>query len=283
MSVLTPLARFRKLFGVTKCAVIGMIHVKPLPGSPLNELGINEIVQHAVQEARIYSDSGVDGVLVENMFDTPYTLRESPEVTACMTRACQSVRDTVGPKMACGVQILAAHNRAALAVAAASNFNFIRAEGFVFSHIADEGLVNACAGDLLRYRKSLGGFAENIAIFCDIKKKHSSHAITSDVSIGETARNADFFLADGLIVTGNSTGVEPDGRDIEQVASAVPDQAIILGSGVNIENVENLSRFCHGVIVGSHFKKGGRWSGALDANKVRSFVEQLHNCSGRLP
>lgn len=51
-----------------------------------------------------------------------------------------------------------------------SGLDFIRAEGFVFSHVADEGIINACAGDLLRYRKQIG--AENIQIFADIKKKH---------------------------------------------------------------------------------------------------------------
>lgn len=51
-----------------------------------------------------------------------------------------------------------------------SGLDFIRAEGFVFSHVADEGIINACAGNLLRYRKQVG--AENIQIFADIKKKH---------------------------------------------------------------------------------------------------------------
>lgn len=51
-----------------------------------------------------------------------------------------------------------------------TGLDFIRAEGFVFSHVADEGLLNACAGDLLRYRKQIG--AEHVQIFTDIKKKH---------------------------------------------------------------------------------------------------------------
>ena len=47
---------------------------------------------------------------------------------------------------------------------------FIRAEGFVFSHVADEGLMNACAGDLMRYRREID--AEDIMVFTDVKKKH---------------------------------------------------------------------------------------------------------------
>lgn len=59
--------------------------------------------------------------------------------------------------------------------------DFIPAEGFVFSHVADEGVMNSCAGELLRYRKQIG--AENIQIYTDVKKKHSSHAITADISL----------------------------------------------------------------------------------------------------
>lgn len=68
------------------------------------------------------------------------------------------------------LQILACGNKEALAVAKACNLNFIRAEGYVFSHVADEGFTDADAGRLLRYRKHIN--AENIQVFTDIKKKH---------------------------------------------------------------------------------------------------------------
>lgn len=61
-------------------------------------------------------------------------------------------------------------NREALAVAMASGADFIRAEGFVFSHVGDEGWVDSCAGQLLRYRRAIG--AEDIMVWTDIKKKH---------------------------------------------------------------------------------------------------------------
>lgn len=40
----------------------------------------------------------------------------------------------------------------------------------------------------------------------------SSHAITQDVSLAETARAAEFFMADGIVITGTATGrpAEPD-------------------------------------------------------------------------
>lgn len=65
---------------------------------------------------------------------------------------------------------IAGANKEALAVAMATGGSFIRAEGFVFSHVADEGWMDSCAGELLRYRRSIG--AEDVAILTDIKKKH---------------------------------------------------------------------------------------------------------------
>ena len=109
-----------------------------------------------------------------------------------------------------GVQVLAAANREALAVALACGAAFVRVEGFVFAHVADEGLMEADAGALLRYRTAIG--AEQIRVFADIKKKHSSHAITADVDVAETARAAEFALADGVIVTGAATGQPADAR-----------------------------------------------------------------------
>ena len=58
----------------------------------------------------------------------------------------------------------------ALAVAKACGASFIRAEGFVFSQVGDEGWVDACAGELLRYRRNIE--AEDVLVFTDIKKKH---------------------------------------------------------------------------------------------------------------
>lgn len=117
-----------------------------------------------------------------------------------MTLLCSEIKRILLPRTPCGIQILASANRQALAVAKAVDLQFIRAEGFVFSHIADEGFTDACAGDLLRYRKHID--AKNVLVFTDLKKKHSSHTITTDVSLAETAHAAEFFMSDGIILTG---------------------------------------------------------------------------------
>ena len=104
------------------------------------------------------------------MHDIPYINRNvGPEIIAGMAAVCSAVKREVA-KMPCGIQILAGCNEQAIAVAKACNLDFVRAEGFVFSHVADEGIMNSDAGQLLRYRKKIN--AENVLIFTDIKKKH---------------------------------------------------------------------------------------------------------------
>ena len=136
------------------------------------------------------------------MHDVPYLKREvGPEVVASMTAVCRAINEATN--LPCGVQVLAGANEAALAVALAAGMDFVRAEGFVFGHVADEGWMDACAGPLLRYRKQIG--AEHIAVWADLKKKHAAHAMTADVSLAETVKAAEFFGADAVIVTGEAT------------------------------------------------------------------------------
>ena len=137
--------------------------------------------------------------------------------------------------MPVGVQILAGANREAMAVAKCANLQYIRAEGFVFSHVADEGLMNACAGELLRYRRQIE--ADDVLVFSDIKKKHSSHAITGDVSIMETAMAAQFFFADGVVITGPSTGSQADPKELRDVMNSTMHLPILIGSGITHKNV----------------------------------------------
>ncbi|XP_036400282.1 uncharacterized protein F13E9.13, mitochondrial [Megalops cyprinoides] len=263
--------KFLNLFGRLKSIVIGMVHVKALPGTPLSRSTVPELIEDACREAEIYSDAGVDGLIIENMHDLPYSLSVGPEVCSCMTAVCSAVRRAC-PSLPLGVQILSAANHQALAVALASGLDFIRAEGFVFSHVADEGLLNACAGDLLRYRRAIA--AEHIQIFTDIKKKHCSHAVTSDVSVAETAKAAEFFLSDGVVLTGTATGEEADPRELREVAQTarIP---VLIGSGVTHDNVEHYVD-ASAMIIGSYFKRGGHWANAVDPERVKRFMGKMH-------
>lgn len=261
----------KKLFRCKRAAVIGMVHVQALPGTPRSTLPPQQLMELARHEAEIYRASDVDGVIVENMHDAPYVQAPllGPEVTATMTAVCGAVKGVMGD-IPVGCQILACGNKEALAVASASGLQFIRAEGFVFGHLADEGWTDACAGDLLRYRRSIN--ANHISVWADIKKKHSSHSITSDVTLAETAHAAQFFLADAVVVTGAATGAEADSEQLQELVSAVPGLPIAVGSGVTATNIDRYLS-AHALIVGSHFKEEGVWSNDLSKDRVKAFMD----------
>ena len=248
--------------------VIGMIHVGALPGTPASARDLRELEVQALREAKIFCDAGVHGVLLENMHDTPYLRgRVGPEIVAAMTVIARAVKDAT--RLPCGVQLLAAANTEALAVALAAGLDFIRAEGFAFAHVADEGLIQSSAAELLRYRKAIG--AERVQVWADVKKKHSSHAITADVGIGETAHAVEFMRGDAVIVTGAVTGDAPRPDEVREVKQATR-LPVYLGSGVTAANVREFRAMADGFIVGSEFKVGGHWSGAVDAKRVRRFM-----------
>ena len=248
--------------------VIGMIHVAALPGTPSSSMSVGEIVALAVREARLYRAGGVDGIGIENMHDVPY-LRGGvgPEIVAAMTLVGQAVKAEGG--LPVGVQVLAGANLEAMAVAHAAGLDFIRAEGYAFAHVADEGIIESSAARLLRYRRQIG--AERVQVWADVKKKHSSHAITADVSIGETAHAVEFMRADGVIVTGVSTGVQPAEEDIKEVRQHCK-LPLYLGSGITADNLPAYYSIADGFIVGSTFKRDGHWNNPVDPRRVEQFM-----------
>ncbi|HET7293274.1 MAG TPA: BtpA/SgcQ family protein [Vicinamibacteria bacterium] len=256
------LAKTRALFGAPR-ALVGVIHLPALPGAPKSQLGVRAIAEAAAAEALLYRDAGFHAVMIENMHDRPYLPRAAgPEIVAAMAVTGREVRRAAGLPL--GVQVLAGANRASLAVAHACGGAFVRVEGLVFAHVADEGLMTADAGELLRYRRAIG--AEGVRILADVKKKHSAHAITADVDLVATAHAAEFFLADGVVVTGPATGRAAEPAEVRAVAAAasVP---VVVGSGVTPQNLSDYVD-ADAFIVGSSLKFDGLWSNPIEPERL---------------
>lgn len=255
--------------------LIGMVHAGALPSAPNSTQSIAEIVEQATKEARVLEAAGFDAIIIENMHDIPYVHGEelTPDITSAMTAIACSISASISIPF--GIQILSGGNTHALAVAHASEGSFIRCENFVFAHVADEGLLTkAEAGGLLRYRKSIG--AQSVRIYCDMKKKHASHAITSDISIAEASQGAKFFGADGIIITGSSTGKQTAIEDVREAREAV-DLPILVGSGVSPDNAANLFEYADALIVGSWIKGDAHWTNAVDPDRAH---EMVRSCRG---
>jgi uncharacterized protein len=266
------------VFSSTK-PVIGMIHVGALPGTPASRATMRELEAQVIAECRVYRDGGVHAIAIENMHDVPY-LRGSvgPEITAAMTLLGRAVKEESG--LPCGIQILAGANHEALAVAHAASLDFVRVEGYAFAHVADEGIIESSAASLLRFRRTIG--AERVQVWADVKKKHSSHAITADLDVGEVAAAVEFMRADAVIVTGSTTGEEPSDAAVSSVRRQCR-LPLYLGSGITADNLASFFHLANGFIVGSYFKKDGRWRETVDPHRVERFmIEHASRCAAHV-
>jgi membrane complex biogenesis BtpA family protein len=254
-----------------------MIAVQPLPGSPGYRGDDAAIVGEALSDLAHYNEAGVDAIVLENSHDLPYIKPPlPPRAISLMQRIAREVRSRFSGPI--GIQMLEAANEAALDIAQAARLDFLRVEGYVFAHVGGAGLIEGCAGKLLRQRRELG--CERIKIFGDVKKKHCSHALTGDLDILDEIKQAEFFLVDGVIVTGARTTEPPSPAQLRQVKrkARVP---VLIGSGMTPQNTGTYFELADGFIVGSTFREDGRFLGALEPRRLEAFMKVFRRLRAR--
>jgi uncharacterized protein len=249
-------------------SLIGVIHLRPLPGSPRFDGDLQAIVDGAIHDALILSEAGFEGVILENFGDAPFLPGAvSPVTTAVMTSCALSVR-TAAPTVSLGVNILRNDAEAALAVAIGSGADFIRINIHTGARLTDQGIIEGAAHRTLRLRRELG--AERIRLLCDVEVKHS--APLAPRALGEEAEDlAARGLADAVLVTGPGTGRGVVLRDLEEVLAAVR-IPVLVASGVTPDTLVEVRR-AHGVIVGSFLRASGRAGDPIDRDLAMSFGE----------
>ena len=249
----------RRLFGESKI-FIGVVHLPPLPGSPRWNGSMDRVLERAEKEARALEGGGADGIIVENFGDAPFRIgRVDPETVAGMTLAVNRVRQVTALPL--GINMLRNDARSALAVATATQANFIRVNVHYGVMAADEGLVEGEAFATLRQRLLLGA---EVQILADVLVKHATPLGSTDLGLvaRETVNRG---LADGLIVSGPATGMATATEDVVRVREAVPEGLLLVGSGVDPDNSAKLLAHADGAIVGTWLKRDLRFPEALPA------------------
>jgi membrane complex biogenesis BtpA family protein len=258
-------------------ALIGVIHLRPLPESPRFDGSLAAVIDSAASDARVLVEAGFDGIIVENFGDAPFVPgRVSPVTVASMTAASLAVR-AEAKGVSLGINVLRNDAEAALAVAIASSAELIRINVHTGARVTDQGLIEGRAHETLRQRRALG--AEHIRLFCDVDVKHA--APLAPRPIGEEAHDLHARgLADAVLVTGSGTGRGVALDDLEAVASALgPDAKVLVASGVTIATLPDLGR-AHGVIVGTCLRRSGRAGDPVDGERARAFAAAFRACRG---
>ena len=259
-----------EVFGTPR-PVIGMVHCWPMPGAPgYTGYGMDTILEHALRDAHALAGAGVDGIIVENMWDVPF--RAGPHVAPESLAAHAVVARAVGQAIDLPLGINLVHNGgvALLGIALAAGASFIRVCMFTGAGVWEAGSWDeGCAAELMRRRKEL--HAEHIKILADVDKKHSVRFPGIDLPTHiEWTR---FSGADALIVSGRMTGDAPDLAKVREAKAHAGDRPLLIGSGATEANVAAFLEVADGVIVGSSIKEAGQCENPVDMERARRFVQ----------
>jgi membrane complex biogenesis BtpA family protein len=248
--------------------IIGMVHLRALPGSPRWAGSMDAVLGAAVVDARTWSAVGADALLVENHGDVPFAPgRVDAAAVAAMAVAVAEVRRAVS--LPVGVNVLRSDALSALAVAVATGAGFIRVNVHVGAIVADQGLVSSGAHETLRYRRLLGA---DVAIAADLQVKHGRPLAA--VPLEQEARDCvGRGLADALVVSGPATGEPTAVDDLRRVRETVPEVPLLVGSGVTPDAVPALLAIADSLIVGTWAKRDGRLDNPVDPDRARCLVE----------
>ena len=230
-----------------KKPLIGMVHLPPLPGYK-GFPGMGALLNHVETEVRLLEELGYDGVLLENEYDQPHQIVAAPETLAAMAILTRCAVNTA-KSIVVGTEILLNDPKASLAAAFTAGASFIRTDYFGDRMLRPEygGEMHIDPDGLIAYRRSIG--ADRIAIMADIQVKYAT--MIKPRPISESAFEAKAKGADAVIVSGNLTGIAPDLTDLIQSGKAVPNFPVLIGSGLNSDNIDKVLSAATGAIVGT--------------------------------
>ena len=250
--------------------LLGVVHLRPLPGSPRWQGDFEAVIRAAVTDARAYQRGGAHALFIENFGDMPFTKSQvGPETVAAMAAAGRAVRAAVS--LPIGFNVLRNDACAALALCAACDGRFIRVNVHTGAMLTDQGLIEGNAFATVRYRRHL---CPQALIFADVHVKHG--VPLGNWSIGDSARDAVHRgLADALIISGTGTGMAAERADLERVRACCPTTRLLLGSGVTFDNLPDYLPLADGFIVGTSLKRGGKVFNPVDPKRVAKLARAL--------
>lgn len=244
--------------------IIGMVHLKPLPGTPDFAGDFEAVVARAVEDAQALEAGGVDGVLVQNRWDRAIPKHHAgAETVVAMTRITQAVREAVNVEV--GVHVLRNDVVASLAIATLCGGSFVRVAALTGASWTSQGIVEPNTREILHERRRIG--ADHVTMLADIWSMHYRPVVP--VAPGQLAADARAAGAAGVVIA------VPDADEarnmIAGIRSVVGRFPIVLGGHTTEENVAGLLEVADGAIVGGAFEDPAQ-DRRVVVERVRRFV-----------
>lgn len=250
--------------------IIAMCHLRALPGDPYFDKagGMKGVVEMARKEMLGLQNGGVDAIMFSNEFSLPYLTKVRTETVAAMARIIGELIPEI--RIPYGVNVLWDPARS-IDLAVATDAKFVR-EIFTGVYASDFGVWDTDCGDVIRHQRAVGG--ENVKLLFNIVPEAAKY-IQRD-NICEIAKSTVFNCRpDALCVSGLTAGVSTDSQVLKSVKDTVPDTLVFANTGVRPENVEEQLRMADGAVVGTTFKKDGKFENHVEEDRVRSFMDKV--------
>ena len=261
----------KEIFGTHK-PIIAMCHLQPMPGDPYYDKdgGMNKVMDYAYQEFTALQEGGVDAVMFSNEFSMPYLKQVKPETTAAMARIIGQLMSEI--KIPFGVNCLW-DPYASLDLAAATGALFIR-EIMSGVYASDFGLWDTNTGEIARHKMRIG--ADNVKMLYNIVPEAAKYLVDRDIeSIAKTTVFNN--RCDVLCVSGATAGVGADMGILARVKNAVPDTAVFANTGCKVNTIEEIFKIADGCVVGTTFKKDGKFENQVELDRVKEFMDKVHS------
>jgi membrane complex biogenesis BtpA family protein len=271
--------KLKKIFKEDRNIIIGAIHFPPLLGYP-NFPGFKVALKNALKDLKAFEKGGVDGIIFENNYDVPHKIFVDPRVIASMTYLGEKIKAST--KLPVGISVLWNDYKTALSIAKILDLQFVRIPVFVDKVKTDYGVIKGEAEKIIKYRKSIG--AENVALFTDIHVKHAK--LLSKYNVQTSARLAIGNKSDVIIITGKWTGQIPNVDELKKVRKKVEDFPILVGSGLDKNNIKSIFKYANGTIVSTSLKSGHKtrevnvksYKQRIDIKKVKDLTRSRNLC-----
>lgn len=259
----------KKVFGVKK-PIIAMCHLQALPGDPRFDAkkGMDWVVEMGLQDMKALQEGGVDAIMFSNEFSLPYLTKTEPITAIAMARVIGELKSKLNIPF--GVNVLW-DPIASIDLAVATGALFVR-EIFTGVYASDFGLWNTDVGVTARHRSAVHG--TNIKLLYNIVPEAAKYL--SDRDIVDIAKTTVFNnLPDGLCVSGATAGEDTSSTILKVVKDAVPETPVFANTGVRIDSVEEKLQIADGAVVGTTFKKDGKFFNGVDINRVKAFMDKV--------
>jgi membrane complex biogenesis BtpA family protein len=249
--------------------VVGLVHLKPMPGTPLYEEGDFELsMEKAIKDTRALLDGGADGCLLQTV-DKIYPSTDDTDYArvSAMAVITHEIRKLVGSRdFKIGVQLMWNCITPSLAIAKVCGADFTRCSALVGTTSSPFGTIEANPLKVQTYRKYIG--AVNVAMIAEIQGYHFKGEYDSE-TIKNYAKSAKNAGADAVEVMHKDE--ELNNRIVHDIKSMGGLFPVVLGGGTDLDNVTRRMKEADMALVGSCFENG-KWGGNIDPNTVKEYV-----------